>query len=178
MKVIIAVIGVILILVAGGWFILGNNSGSGATPSPTPNSGLSTFPTPAATETPAPSPTPDAEPVDKSEISIEVLNGTGVPGEAGYLQGELEDLGFEDITAGNADDQDATETVATYSRELSAEVADEITERLEELYETVRTRRATISGDFDVSITTGTRKNASPRATSTASPTASPEADE
>lgn len=183
-KIIIAVIGVILILVAGGWFILGNNSGDGATASPTPNSGLSTFPTPEATSTPEPTPTEEAKPVDKSEISIEVLNGTGVPGEASFLQGELEDIGFEDTTAGNADDQDATETVATYSRELSATVADEITAKLEELYETVRTRRATITGDFDVSITTGTRKKdskatsspkASASAKASATPTASPD---
>lgn len=184
-KVIIAVVGVIIILVVGGWFILGNNAGGDDTPSPTPNGGLSTFPTPAQTSTPEPTATATPEPVDKSEIKIEVLNGTGVPGEASFLQGELEELGYEDITAGNADEQDATDTVATYSRDLSAEVADEITERLEALYEKVTTRRATISGGYDISITTGTRKKsgssatssptASSRARSSATPTATPD---
>jgi hypothetical protein len=124
---------------------------------------------------------------------VEVLNGTGVPGEASFLQKELEELGFENIEAGNADEQDQTETIATYSRELSATVADEITARLEELYEKVRTRRATVSGDFDLTITTGPRKktlgatssptssakaSASPTATAkaTATPTSSPTA--
>lgn len=182
-KIIIAVVGVILILLAGGWFVLGNNSGESATPSPTPNDGLSSFPTIAPTEMPSSTPTPTPEPVEKSEVKIEVLNGTGVPGEAGFLQGELEDLGFEDITARNADSQDATETVATYSRDLSTAVADEITAMLEKVYKSVRTKKATISGDYDVSIVTGPRADkatatssakATATATATAKATASP----
>lgn len=178
-KIIIAVVGVIVIILVGGWLILGSSSGGSQTPSPTPGGGLSPFPSPKTT-TPSPEPTPSASPMAKSEIKIEVLNGTGVPGEASFLQKELEKLGFEDIEAGNADEQDAKETVATYSREISPEVADEITARLEELYEKVRTRRATVSGGFDISITTGPRKKgsatASPKATAKASatPTASP----
>jgi hypothetical protein len=172
MKIIIAVVGVIIIMAVGGWFVLGNNSGGGASASPTPGNGLSAFPTPSTTEAPTTSPTPTAAPVNKSEVKIEVLNGTGVPGEAGFLQKALEGLGFEEITAGNADSQDETETVATYSRDLSPVIADEITEKLEELYTTVRTRRATISGGYDVSITTGPRKGAA--ATAKASATATP----
>ncbi len=110
-------------------------------------------------------------------MRIEVLNGTGIPGAASFLQDELKDLGFEDIEAGNADNQDQEETIVTYSRELNSAIADEITKKLEELYDSVRTRKATLSGDFDVSITTGPRKGgtatASPKATTTSSPKAS-----
>ncbi len=181
-KVIIAVIGVIVIVVVGGWLILGNSSGEGSSPTPVAtDDGLSTFPTPEVTQTPQPTPSASAAPVDKSEIKVEVLNGTGVPGEASFLEGEMEDLGFEDITAGNADEQDQTETVATYSRELSPAVADEITAKLEELYEKVRTRRATVSGGFDLSITTGPRKSGTAKPTAsakaTATPSASPDSD-
>lgn len=173
-KIIIAVVGVILILVAGGWLVLGNTGGGASqTPTPTPNGGLTTFPTTAPTPTPSATPTP--EPVDKSEIRIEILNGTGVPGEASFLQGELEDLGFEEITAGNADTQDAGETTVTYSRDLSPAISDEITEALEEIYETVRTRTATISGDYDVSIVTGPRASTGASATTSPTPTATPE---
>lgn len=175
-KIIIAVVGIIAIILLGGWFILGNSSGS-ESPSPTPSDGLTNFPSPATTATPTPSATSSPSPVDKSKIKVEILNGTGVPGEASFLQKELEGLGFEDITAGNADEQSQTETVATYSRELSATVADEITARLGELYEKVKTRRATVSGDFDLTITTGPRKKtsgatSSPTAKASASPTA------
>jgi hypothetical protein len=174
-KIIIAVVGIIAIILLGGWFILGNSSGS-ESPSPTPSDGLTDFPSPATTATPTPSATSSPSPADKSKIKVEVLNGTGVPGEASFLQKELEELGFENIEAGNADEQDQTETIATYSRELSATVADEITARLEELYEKVRTRRATVSGGFDLTITTGPRKKtlgatSSPTAKASASPT-------
>jgi len=179
-RVVIAIIGVIIIVVLGGWFILGNRDGS-ATPTPTPVGGLSTFPTPGTAATPETSPTPTPAPVDKSEVKIEVLNGTGVPGEASFLEKELVALGFENIKAGNADEQNATETVVTYSRDFSQATADEITAKLEEIYTTVRTRKATPSGDFDVSITTGPRKGGStakpatakPSATATATPKAS-----
>lgn len=179
-KIIIAVIGVILIVVVGGWLILGNNTG-GSTATPTPVGGLSDFPSPT-TETPTPDPTATPTPAAKEDVKIEVLNGTGVPGEASFLENALTELGFENIEAGNADEQNSTETVATYSRELSPATADEITAKLEEIYDTVRTRRATVSGDFDVSITTGPRKagsaTASPKASvkASATPTASPTA--
>lgn len=179
-KTIIAVIGVILIIVVGGWFVLGNSSGGSSSPSPSPTGALSAFPTPEV-QTPTPSATPSPSPVAKDQLKVEVLNGTGVPGEAGFLQKELEEMGFENIDTGNADKQDATETMATYSRELNSATADELTAKLEELYEKVRTRRASISGGFDISITTGPRKTsktASPKATatSTSSPTSSPTA--
>lgn len=172
-KVLIAIVGVLLIVLVGGWLILGNREGS-ATPTPTPVGGLSTFPTPEVASTPEASPTATPAPVDKSEVKVEILNGTGVPGEASFLQKELEKLGFtsENITAGNADEQDATETTATYSRDLAQATADEITQRLEEVYTAVRTRRATTSGDFDVSITTGPRKGGSTTKPATAKPTA------
>lgn len=180
-KIVFAVIGVILILVAGGYLILGSSSGNNSSASPTPDGGLATFPTPTVTQSPEASPSPTASPaaVDKTKLKIEVLNGTGVPGEASFLKGKLEELDFKDIDAGNADSQNATETVATYSRELSPAVVDEITAMLEEVYETVRTRRSTQAGDYDVSITTGPRKkstSSSPTATAraTASPTATP----
>jgi len=186
LKVLVAIIGVVVIVLVGGWLILGNSSGGSASPSPTPVGGLSTFPTPEVAETPESTPTP--KPVEKGKVRIEVLNGTGVPGEASFLQGKLEDAGFEEVTAGNADNQDETETVATYSRDLPPEITDEMTQLLEGLYKKVRTRKATISGDFDVSITTGPRAgsatatpkaSASPASTSpdttpTSSPTASP----
>lgn len=185
-KIVIAVIGVIVIVAAGGWFILGNSAGGSGSPSPTPVGGLSSFPTPESTSTPEPSATATPEPIEKSEVRIEVLNGTGVPGEASFLQSALEDAGFEEITAANADSQDETKTTATYSRDLPADVADEITALLEDLYEDVSTRKATISGDFDVSITTGPRTDASTSSdekeesspSPSASPTASPEPEE
>lgn len=169
-KIIIAVIGVLLIVVVGGWLILTASSDDGVAPTPSPE-GLSPIGTPMVAEPLEAEPvaTPTPEPVDKTEIAIQVLNGIGTPGEASFLRDELTDIGFEEITAANADTQNATETVATYSRDLPASVADEITALLESLYQSVRTRRATVPEGFDVTITTGPRGTA-------ATPTPTPQA--
>ena len=72
-----------------------------------------------ATPTPEPSPAIDAEAsdsaqvdeeVDRSEFSIQVLNGSGIPGEAGKLATILETAGFEDIDTGNAESFEYEET--------------------------------------------------------------------
>ena len=159
-KWIVVLVGIIAIIAVGAWFIMQDVSTEDTAPENNSGSELSNLPTQEPTPTPEPTPTEEAEPVDKSEVRIEVLNGTGTPGDAGYLQGELEDIGFEDIDAGNADDQGETTTTATFSRELSAPIVDEITEKLEELYEDVSTRKSTLGDDYDVRIVTGTRKDA------------------
>jgi hypothetical protein len=103
-KLLIALIGVLVIVLAGAWFLLrGDGEENDSYPTPTPGSGLSVFEdaTPEPTQTPMSSETP--KPVDKSEISVEILNGTGVPGEASFLKKELEKIGFKEISAGNAD---------------------------------------------------------------------------
>jgi len=56
------------------------------------------------TSSPIPSPAPDV--VDRQQIKIKILNGSGVPGLAGQAQAVLEGLGYEDIEVGNADSYD------------------------------------------------------------------------
>jgi len=158
-KWVIAIVGIVVIVIAGVLFIMqGRNGGEEATPSPTPQEGLSTFPTPEPEATPEPTSTPEPEPVDKAKIKVEVLNGTGTPGDAGLAKSELEDLGFEDILADNAEDQDETETTITYSRDLSPAIIDEIVESLEQIFNEVKTRKGTVAGDFDIRVLTGTKK--------------------
>jgi len=153
-KWIFGLIGVVIIIAAGGFLVLRGTVGGGASPTPTGQSlGVVDTPTPRPTSPPTPSP----EPVEKADISIEVLNGTGTPGEAGFLVGELEKLGFEDIEAGNADSQDAKVTTVTYSRDIPDDIKDEITERLEVLYTDVTARTGSVSGGFDIRIVTGPR---------------------
>lgn len=169
-KWIIAVVGVLLILAVGGFFISRSLGSSEETEPTTTPAGLSSLPTPNVTSTP----TPEAvEEVDKSEVSIEVLNGTGTAGEATFLQGELEDLGYEEIEVGNATSQNETETTVTISNDMPDEIVDELTEALEDIYDEVTVSRGTVSGGFDIRILTGPRAGASPRASATASPRAS-----
>lgn len=156
-KWIIALVGIILIVAVGAFFILQDVGQGETTSTDSEGSELTTFPTPESQETPEPTPSPTPEPIEKSEVRIEVLNGTGTPGDAGFLQDELEDLGFEEIEVGNADSQDEDETTVTYSRDLPPNIIDEMTARLEELYDSVSARQGTLSGDFDIRVITGPR---------------------
>lgn len=143
-------------------------------------------PTPSFNITPiedsaTPIPTKSPEPVKKSEVSIEVQNGTGITGEAKFLQDKLKTLGYSDITVGNADKTDYTETVVTFKKTLSQVAQDEIKKELEKIYKEVNVKTSSTQKS-DVVIITGLRSSqtskptssGTPKATSIASPSASP----
>lgn len=129
--------------------------------------------TPAVTSSPTPTETP--EPVDKSEVGIEVQNGTGIAGEAAYLQGKLRDAGYTDVTVGNAATQDHTATEVTFKTDLDQAVVDEITAILKDSYQNVTTKTSSTQ-TRDVVIITGLRKGQTARPSATATPTATPTA--
>lgn len=158
----------LLILGGGGVFFFTRGSKE-VTPTPAPTvEGLST-------STPEPTPTPT--PADKSKVKIEVQNGTGIAGEAAYLQGVLKSLGYSDIKAENAESQDESTTTVTFAKTVSESVKDEISKKLEDVYKKVEVKTSSTQ-KTDVLIVTGLRKGAtakpSPTATPKASPTASP----
>lgn len=182
-KWVIAIIGVVIIVIIGLVFILMSPGGGGkgsASPSPNGNA-LQAVPTNSPEPTPSAQPTPTPASVNRDEISIEVLNGTGKVGDAGFLKGELVDLGYKEISTGNADQQNQEQTTAIFSTDLNQSYADEITNLLKTLFEDVRVRKQSLS-DVDVRLTTGTRKQSATASTKpsssptpTASPTATPE---
>lgn len=88
----VAAIGVGIISVSKGSFPI-----SFARPTPTP----SPIPTPVVTPTPA---------VDKKELEIEILNGSGVAGVAGTLKTLLEEKGYTVAGTGNAKNYDYEKT--------------------------------------------------------------------
>lgn len=169
---------ILLLLIAGvaGFFLTQSQSGE-ELPSPTPSFQETATETPEATTTPAP--------ISKADIKIEVQNGTGVAGEAGFLQTTLKAMGFENITVGNAATQDATTTTITFSSKISKEIQDELTTKLKTIYTSLETKTSSTLTKSDILIVTGTRKgsttaSSSPKGSSTpkpstsASPTAKP----
>ncbi len=121
-----------------------------------------------ATPTPTSAGTP--KPADRSAVSIEVQNGTGITGEAAYLQNQLKSLGYTDVKVGNATSQDATETVVTFASSSSG-VVSEITQKLNTIYQKVTVKTAA-TATTNVVIVTGLRKDATAKPSST--PTATP----
>ena len=114
---------------------------------------------------------------DKGTISIQILNGTGIPGEASFLQAKLKALGYTKVDAGNASSNDNETTTVTFSSSLSPDVVSELTDLLKETYKSVETKTSSsLTGDAQV--VTGLRAGQTPvpsaTATATAKATASP----
>ncbi len=74
-------------------------------------------PTPAVHEQPSPTPTPS---VQRSDLKIKILNGSGTAGKAGDVKTILKDKGYGEILTGNADSFD----YATTELELKKTVQD------------------------------------------------------
>lgn len=121
-------------------------------------------------ETSEPTSKPTSQPVDREEISINILNGTGIPKEASLLQGKLRDLGYTDIEVGNADTKDFVVTEATFSSKVPDDVKDEIIEELEDTYKEVDSK--TGSSATDITIIIGYKKGHTP--TPSPAPTTAP----
>jgi hypothetical protein len=169
-KVVIILIVIAIILIGGGaYFLLGGSGGSsGETPTPSPRS------TPAS----APEPTGEPEEVDRANVTINILNGTGIEGEATYLSDELKELGYTKIEAGNADRQDYTATVVTFSQDVDEGVKEEITDLCEATYQNVKVVSGS-PGVYDVEVITGLRPGMTPKPEATDKPeaTSTPEAE-
>jgi len=111
--------------------------------------------------------------VDKTKIKIQVQNGTGVTGEAAYLQTQLKGLGYTNISVGNSAQQNLTATQVSFSGTLSADVVTEITVKLNSIYQSVTTTTSA-STVYDIVVTTGLRKGATPKPSLTPKPSVSP----
>jgi hypothetical protein len=163
-KWIIVAIVLIVIVAIGGFLILSSpDFGGSDEPSPTPE--LEVLPTSTST--------PTAEPADKSEITVIVLNGTGIAGEAGLLQTQLEDVGFVLIEVDNADDTDNEVTTVVFATDIPQELQEEVVDLLEGFYEEVDSSTSSSLDDSTIVITTGLRKNQTPKPTT--APTTEPE---
>jgi len=117
-----------------------------------PSSLTVTTPSPAASSESSPSP----ETLDLSSYSIQVLNGSGVAGEADNVKDTLEAGGFEEINTSNADNYDYTDTEVSLKDDVSESIYDEIENILSSSYTVVLdSDPLTSSSDYDVVIIIG-----------------------
>lgn len=115
----------------------------------------------APTEAPTEAPTPVPVELDRAQFSVQVLNGSGVSGAAGSMETILEELGYEDIEVGNADNSDY-QNVTIQIKEEFEEFAQLIDKDLSEQY-TVNEDYEILEEDseFDVVIIVGSEIDAS-----------------
>jgi hypothetical protein len=161
-------IGLGLLILSGlGIFLFARGSKEETTKiTPTPTQTTST---PVPTENGSPTPTS----IDKTKVKIEIQNGTGVAGEAAYLQGKLKTAGYSLISVGNATTQNATTTTVTFAKSLSATIVSDLTKQLEAIYTKVETKTSSTQTN-DATIVTGSRTGVTPKPTATPTGTTTP----
>ena len=163
------IIFIALLILGGAGIFFFTKSANSPVATPTPSFGVTPI---EDKETSTPLPTKSPEPVKKSEVSIEIQNGTGITGEAKLLQDKLKALGYSDITVGNASSTDNTETTVTFLKTLSQSAQDELKKELESFYKKVNVKTSTTQKS-DVVIITGLRGTQTTKPASSATPRAS-----
>ena len=169
------IVGVLILVGILGFVIYKSASSKNneATPEPTPFDNLTApaqngvTPTPTAAATTAPVTT------DRTKIKIQVQNGTGITGEASYLQTLLKGLGYTTVSVGNSTQQNLTATQVSFAGTVPADVVSEITAKLNSVYQSVTTTTSA-STTYDVVVITGLRVGATAKPTASPTPIASP----
>lgn len=155
---------VLLLIIAGGLFFFSRHKST--KPPEVAGSTTETAPTPAPTSTPAPT-------VDKMTVKIQVLNGTGTPGQANKVAVSLKNAGYnpDNIKTGNAPSDILTSSIAAKAgfESIAANIKTTLSSDFPDIV--VSASPLDASGDFDIVITTGGAKYVAP--TSTPTPTGS-----
>lgn len=105
----LVILGIIILTVVGVFTVKTFMKAGTVEPSASPSS------TPVTVETPKPM-------LNKSEISFEVLNGTGVSGLAKKIADQLKDLGYQIVKTGNADKSTYEKTQISVKSDLKDKV--------------------------------------------------------
>lgn len=146
----------LIAIITGGVFYYQKNIANKDNQSSTNDQTAMTEPTstPAPTETPTPS-----ETVDYTKYTLQILNGSGVPGEAGSVESMLSKLDFKNIVTGNASSYDYQQTTVSMKADIPAQVFTDISKALGSSYD-VATKSETLkdSSSYDVVITVGVKQ--------------------
>lgn len=149
---IVVVILILLALGVVGFVVYKSNAMSKAqiTDAPIPTPEVSVVETPEATPTPGIT--------DKSVVKIQVLNGSGIVGQAGQVATALEKDDFKTPDTGNYEGDKQAETVVNYTAGVDKTLVDEVVKVLKKTFTTVTAVASTSLTDFDIQVITGTDK--------------------
>jgi len=115
-------------------------------------------------KTEEPTATPTEKPkeevkVDYSKYSLQILNGSGVPGEAGKAKDLLTDLEFDSVLTGNASNYDFEKTIVALKEGIPSQVFTDVKKLLGNTYDLEsKSDLLEDSSKYDVVITVGMRK--------------------
>ncbi|MBI2268444.1 MAG: LytR C-terminal domain-containing protein [Candidatus Blackburnbacteria bacterium] len=153
---VVATIVVILIAlgaIVGGSFFYYTQKTQNANGGPTEEAG-NTTPSPVEA-TPTPEETGN---IDFSEYSAQVLNGSGIGGEAGKVEALLEKAGMEDIKTGNAKTYDFTDTEVQVAADSPTGLYEAVQKALVG-YSVKKGVDLSEDSEFDMIITVGSKKS-------------------
>lgn len=112
-----------------------------------------------ATTEPTSTATPVPEEADYSDITVSILNGSGVAGGAGSVATLIEEFGFSEPNTGNADSYDYTTTTISLKESVPSALYDSIKEKLSETYIIEKSDTALEEdSSYDIIIIVGTKK--------------------
>ena len=164
----IAIIGVVAALIAGGAILIQKSRSSQAIITPTPS-----FIEP----TQEPEPTVE-EDVDISTFKVKILNGTSVAGLAAKVQKQLEDVGFTVSGIGNADKKDYQQVVIQAKSTIPSSAVDKLKEAIGGTYTFGTQEELDDSEENDIVVIVGVKQTpvtpTSIQVTPTASATTAP----
>lgn len=157
--VIVTVMVVLIGMVVGGFFVYQNAMNEANTapevivnePTSDPLQVVEPVPTIEATDSAA---TDGEVAFDVSELAVQVLNGSGIPGAAGEVSSLLEDSEITDIDTGNADNYDYEETVIQVKSGEDG-VYEFILTTLQSDYTVIQGEDLDDDSEYDVIITVG-----------------------
>lgn len=112
-------------------------------------------PTPTPTPTATPTPTPTPTPLDLSQFDLQVLNGTGTPGQASDVQELLQKAGFQEVDTGNADRYDYELTQVQLSPQAPSQLYQAIVDSLGEDFTATLSSQLDEDSQFDAIVITG-----------------------
>ncbi len=97
---------------------------------------------------------PSISPPRKSGITIQILNGSGIAGQADELKTQIEDAGYASISTGNAPTLQSSRSLVVFKPGVPQEVRQEITNLVSELIGEVTVQEnSEISGDVVITTT-------------------------
>lgn len=133
---------------------------------------------PVAVEKKEPSPTEKPK-IDKNLVKVQVLNGTGTPGQAGTVIDVLKKAGYniDNIKTDNAKDYNNTVTTIT-AKDGFDDVASNVKDALKTTFDEINIDSTYLDKDseFDIIVTTGGKKfeEATPTPSETLTPSPTP----
>jgi len=130
----------------------------------------------AVVEKKEPSPTEKPK-IDKSTVKVQVLNGTGTPGQAGTAVAALKKAGYNPDNIKTANAKDFNNTITTITARTGFEdVASDMSDVLKSAFSEIKieTTQLDEQSEFDIVIVTGGKKFEEVTPTATITPTQNP----